>query len=83
MDWLTTHAVQINILLGACGAAWAFFTRLDKSYRSYLKEELASKSELILVSSKIDRLEQKLDDILLDSYKGRRYAKRKRTKTVA
>ncbi len=89
MDWLIAHAAHMEVVFGAAMAAWAFFARLDKSYRQHLKEELASKTDLAHVAHKIDRLESKLDDILLDGFRrsqGGRRAKprvKKRARTTA
>lgn len=89
MAWLIEHATSIQILCGAAVAAWAFLSKVDKTYRQHLKEDLASKSDLALVAHQISRVETKLDDILLDGFRqstGRRYAKprsKKRARTVA
>lgn len=85
MEWLLSHAANLELLVGVAGAAWAFFTRLDRAYKQHLKEELASKSDLAQVASQIDRLEAKLDEILLDGFRQsntRRYRVKKRARAT-
>ncbi len=92
MEWLIAHAATFQVLLGAAGAAWALFAKIDSSYKRHLhealKNDVASKADLASLSHHISRVETKLDDILLDGFRqstGRRHAKRpkKRARTVA
>lgn len=77
MEWILAHAEPVGALCGALLAAWAFFSKLDKSYRSHLKDEFATKQDF-------HRLEDKIDSVLISILKARGHRRvKKRSRTIA
>jgi hypothetical protein len=85
MDWIIAHAGSVEVLCGAAMAAWAFLSKLDKSFKTHLKEEFATKADFMLLKHDVHRITDKLDDILIDSYRtpGRRRTTPKHKKRSA
>jgi hypothetical protein len=58
MQWLTIYLPTIGMVLGTLTGAWAFLSKLDKSYRGLLRSEFATKEDFT-------RLEEKVDTMML------------------
>lgn len=73
IEWLMAHATSIQVIFGMLGGAWAFFNKLDSSYKRHLqdtlKSEVASKQDLAHLAHQVARISDKLDDVLLDGYR--------------
>lgn len=45
MEWLQAHTAELSALAGSLTAVWTFLRRLDRSYRTQLKETFATKQD--------------------------------------
>lgn len=59
MEWLQAHAEALTVLCGAMAALWGLFARFDRIFIKHLSESFASKHDF-------DRLEKKVDSLLVD-----------------